>query len=59
MEKKYHSIKEVSEMLNLPQSTLRFWEKEIDILEPNKSKGGTNERSTTMHYHRGISNRSV
>ena len=39
MEKKYHSIKEVSEMLNLPQSTLRFWE--IDILEPNKSKGGT------------------
>ena len=41
MEKKYYSIKEVSEMLNLPQSTLRFWEKEIDILEPNKSKGGT------------------
>ena len=41
MEKKYFSIKEVSEMLNLPQSTLRFWEKEIDILEPNKSKGGT------------------
>ena len=40
-EKKYYSIKEVSETLNLPQSTLRFWEKEIDILKPNKSKGGT------------------
>ena len=40
MEKKYFSIKEVSEMLNLPASTLRFWEKEIDALCPQKSAGG-------------------
>ena len=40
MEKKYFSIKEVSEKLNLPASTLRFWEKEIDALCPQKSAGG-------------------
>ena len=28
-------------MLNVPQSTLRFWEKEITLLNPGKSKGGT------------------
>ena len=27
-------------MLNLPASTLRFWEKEIDALCPQKSAGG-------------------
>ena len=41
MEKKYFSIKEVTKMLDLPASTLRFWEKEIDAFNPNKSAGGT------------------
>jgi DNA-binding transcriptional MerR regulator len=40
MEKKYYSIKEVSEMLNLPASTLRFWEKSIPMLAPGKTNGG-------------------
>jgi DNA-binding transcriptional MerR regulator len=40
MEKKYFSIKEVSQMLDLPASTLRFWEKEISMLSPQKSRGG-------------------
>ena len=40
MEKKYYSIKEVSEMLNLPASTLRFWEKSIPMLAPGKTNSG-------------------
>lgn len=30
----YYSIREVSEMFNLPFSTLRFWEREIKQLKP-------------------------
>lgn len=41
MEKKYYSIREVADQLKVPQSTLRFWEKEINILNPGKSAGGT------------------
>ena len=41
MEKKYYSIREVADQLKVPQSTLRFWEKEISILKPGKSAGGT------------------
>lgn len=41
MDKIYYSIREVADQLKVPQSTLRFWEKEIDLLEPAKSKGGT------------------
>ena len=29
LDKQYYKIKEVAEMLGLPQSTLRFWEKEL------------------------------
>ena len=39
--KKYYSISDVSEMLNLPQSTLRFWEKQFIELQPKRSSGGT------------------
>ena len=41
MEKKYYSIREVADMIGEPQSTLRFWEKEITQLSPSKTKGGT------------------
>lgn len=41
MEKKYYSIREVAEKIGEPQSTLRFWEKEIPLLSPGKSAGGT------------------
>ena len=37
----YMLDKEVANELKLPQSTLRFWEKEIPLLNPNKSAGGT------------------
>jgi DNA-binding transcriptional MerR regulator len=40
VEKLYYSIGEVSEMLVVPISTLRFWENEFDILKPMKNKKG-------------------
>ena len=43
--KKYYKIKEVSEIINVPQSTLRFWEKEFSELEPKRSL--TNRRYYT------------
>lgn len=35
--KKYYKIKDVSEMLGVPQSTLRFWEKEFPQVKPVRS----------------------
>jgi DNA-binding transcriptional MerR regulator len=40
VEKLYYSIGEVAEMLNVPVSTIRFWENEFDILKPLKNKKG-------------------
>ena len=39
-EKLYYSISEVSEMFELNASTLRFWEKEFEVLKPIKNKKG-------------------
>ncbi len=36
--KKYYKIKEVSEMLAIPVSTIRFWENEFKQLSPRRSK---------------------
>lgn len=35
--KLYYSIREVAEMLQIPEYTLRFWEKEFDALKPKKA----------------------
>jgi DNA-binding transcriptional MerR regulator len=40
VEKLYYSIGEVSEMLSVPVSTVRFWENEFEILKPMKNKKG-------------------
>jgi DNA-binding transcriptional MerR regulator len=40
VEKLYYSIGEVSKMLDVPVSTVRFWENEFDILKPVKNKKG-------------------
>ncbi len=40
IEKLYYSIGEVAEMLDVPVSTVRFWENEFDILKPMKNKKG-------------------
>ena len=39
-EKLYYSISEVSELFDLNASTLRFWDKEFDVLKPTKNKKG-------------------
>jgi DNA-binding transcriptional MerR regulator len=38
--KLYYSIGEVSELLDVNPSLLRFWEKEFDIIQPSKNKKG-------------------
>jgi DNA-binding transcriptional MerR regulator len=43
--KSYYTIGEVSKMLDLPASLIRFWEKEIDILKPEKTEKGTRKFS--------------
>ncbi len=40
IEKIFYPISEVAEMLGVSQSLIRFWEKEFDILKPQKNKKG-------------------
>ena len=39
--KLYFSISEVAQMFDVNESTLRFWEKEFDIIRPRKTPKGT------------------
>ncbi len=41
MERLYYSISEVSEMLQINPSNLRFWEKEFKQLNPRRNEKGT------------------
>ena len=41
IDKRFYKIKEVSELLDLPASTLRFWETQFTILKPRRNDGGT------------------
>jgi len=40
VEKLYYTIGEVATMLDVPVSTVRYWENEFDILKPMKNKKG-------------------
>jgi len=40
-EKKYYKIREVADILNLPASTLRFWESKFTIIKPHRNSHGT------------------
>lgn len=40
-QKLYYSISEVAQMFDINESTLRFWEKEFDIIRPRKTAKGT------------------
>jgi len=40
IEKLYYSIGETAAMLDVPISTIRFWENEFEILKPMKNKKG-------------------
>jgi DNA-binding transcriptional MerR regulator len=57
VEKLYYSIGEVSKILGVPVSTVRFWENEFDILKPMKNKKGNRMftprdlRNLKMIYH--------
>lgn len=44
--KLYYSIKEVAQMLNVSESMLRFWEKEIPMIKPKTT--GNNIRQYTQ-----------
>lgn len=41
--KMYYSIKEVSDMVGVPDSTLRYWEKQFKELNPKKSSSGVRQ----------------
>lgn len=46
LDKQYYKIKEVADMLGIPQSTLRFWEKEFPrMINPMRS-------SKNLRYYR-------
>ncbi|MDG2342031.1 MAG: MerR family transcriptional regulator [Cytophagales bacterium] len=40
IKKKYYSIGEVSDQLNLNTSLIRYWESEFEVLNPKKNKKG-------------------
>ncbi|MDE6196410.1 MAG: MerR family transcriptional regulator [Muribaculaceae bacterium] len=40
LDKMFYRIGDVSIMLDLPQSTIRFWEKEFSELRPRRNGGG-------------------
>ncbi len=40
IEKMYYSIGEVSKLLDVAPSLLRFWETEFDVIKPKKNKKG-------------------
>ncbi len=37
LDKRYYKISEVAEILNIPPSTLRFWENQFTIIKPKRS----------------------
>lgn len=41
LNKRYYKISEVATLLNIPASTLRFWEKEFTIIKPRRNDRGT------------------
>ena len=40
VERLYYTIGEVARMLDVPVSTIRFWDNEFDVLKPMKNKKG-------------------
>lgn len=41
LSKKYYKISEVAELLNIPASTLRFWERSFTVIKPRRNDHGT------------------
>ncbi len=40
-EKKFYKIGDVADILNIPESTLRFWEKKFTVIKPKRTSGNT------------------
>lgn len=53
IDKVYYSIGEVAKMFNVNTSLIRFWEKEFDIIKPQKNKKGNRlfTRSDIDNFH--------
>lgn len=43
IEKKYYSIGEVADQLDVATSLIRFWESEFDIIKPKKNRKGNRQ----------------
>jgi DNA-binding transcriptional MerR regulator len=41
LDKKYYKIREVADILNIPASTLRFWESQFTVIKPHRNGHGT------------------
>lgn len=41
LDKRYYKISEVSMILNIPASTLRFWEKQFTVIKPKRNAKGS------------------
>lgn len=41
LDKRYYKISEVADILNVPPSTLRFWEKRFTLIKPHRNDKGT------------------
>ncbi len=41
LDKKYYKISQVAEILNIPMSTLRYWESQFTIIKPKRTDRGT------------------
>lgn len=41
LNKKYYKISEVATILNIPPSTLRFWERQFTVIKPKRNDKGT------------------
>ena len=57
LDKRYYRISEVSQILDIPESTLRFWETKFTIIKPRRNAGRTRlytssdiEKIRMIHY---------
>ena len=57
IEKKYFTIGEVADQLNVATSLIRFWESEFDIIKPKKNRKGNRQftkediKNVKLIYH--------
>lgn len=57
LDKKFYKIREVAEILNIPASTLRFWESRFTLIKPKRNSNGARlytprdiEKIRMIHY---------